>query len=238
MRAVRAARPSPHQHEFEAAPGLPEALPAGERILWQGSPDAGRMALRVFHLRKVAVYFAVLIGLQAWHLAESLPDPVQRLRALVPAFALALLGLGLLGLWSWMCARTTLYTLTDRRVVLRIGIVLTLTFNLPLRELAGASLRADPQGCGDLPLSLVPQARIAWVHLWPHARPWTYARAEPTLRCIPDAARVAGLLTQAWQAAQAGTPLAAPQPPAPRSAGPRTSASRPDPAPRMAGQAT
>ena len=24
-----------HEHEFEAAPGLPEKLPAGEHILWQ-----------------------------------------------------------------------------------------------------------------------------------------------------------------------------------------------------------
>ena len=29
-------------------------------------------------------------------------------------------------------ARTTLYTLTDRRVVMRIGIVLTVAYNLPL----------------------------------------------------------------------------------------------------------
>ena len=26
------------EHEFEAEPGLPEALPRGERLLWRGSP--------------------------------------------------------------------------------------------------------------------------------------------------------------------------------------------------------
>ncbi|MEY3475503.1 MAG: hypothetical protein RL087_1961, partial [Pseudomonadota bacterium] len=28
-----------HEHEFEAAPGLPAPLPVGERILWQGAPQ-------------------------------------------------------------------------------------------------------------------------------------------------------------------------------------------------------
>ena len=28
-----------HEHEFEAQPGLPEKLPRGEVILWQGAPN-------------------------------------------------------------------------------------------------------------------------------------------------------------------------------------------------------
>jgi hypothetical protein len=39
-------------------------------------------------------------------------------------------------------ARTTLYTLTDRRIVMRIGVVLTLTLNLPLRQIAGRFVQA------------------------------------------------------------------------------------------------
>lgn len=206
MKAVRAPAMTPHQHEFEAAPGLPETLPSDERILWQGAPDAGQLARRVFHLPKVAAYFAVLIGLQAMHLAEQIGPTGELLLALVPALALATLGLGLLGLWCWMTARTTLYTLTNRRVVMRIGIVLTLTLNLPLRVLAGASVRELPKGYGDLPLALPDNARIAWLHLWPHARPWAYARAQPTLRCIPQVAAVAAQLTEAWRAAALADP--------------------------------
>ena len=51
-----------HEHEFEPQHGLPERLPANEHILWQGSPDVGAMARRVFHLRKVAFYFALLLA--------------------------------------------------------------------------------------------------------------------------------------------------------------------------------
>jgi len=44
-----------HEHEWEAAPGLPSTLPAGERIVWQGSPDWKQLAVHAFHVRKIAV---------------------------------------------------------------------------------------------------------------------------------------------------------------------------------------
>jgi len=28
-----------HEYDFEASPGLPEPLPAREKILWQGAPQ-------------------------------------------------------------------------------------------------------------------------------------------------------------------------------------------------------
>ena len=44
-----------HEHEFEAAPGLPEALPVNERILWQGAPTASLLAVQALHLRKLVM---------------------------------------------------------------------------------------------------------------------------------------------------------------------------------------
>jgi hypothetical protein len=67
---------------------------------------------------------------------------------------------------------------------------------------------------------LLPPDRIALLHLWPHARPWRVSRPEPMLRCVPDAAAVARLLTQAWSEA---TGLAA----EPRAAAPRPEAAAP-----------
>ena len=45
--------------------GLPEPLPAGERILWQGAPDWRALAVDVFHVRAVWIYGALLIALPA-----------------------------------------------------------------------------------------------------------------------------------------------------------------------------
>lgn len=195
-----------HEHEFEPQYGLPERLPANERILWQGAPDLKSLALRTFHIRKLAWYFGLLL---TWRIGTQLSagaaagQVLDSLRLLAP---LALLGLAAVGVLAWLTARTTAYTLTDKRVVMRIGIVLTVTFNLPLRTLAGAALRQDGDGCGDITLTLSGEDRIAWLHLWPHVRPWRLARPEPMLRAIPDAAVVAARLTQAWSAVTGGAP--------------------------------
>ena len=53
--------PSSPEHEFEPELGLPEKLPAGERILWQGSPDVKAMLLRVFHLKGLLIYFGLIL---------------------------------------------------------------------------------------------------------------------------------------------------------------------------------
>jgi Bacterial PH domain len=186
------------EHEFEAQYGLPERLPAGEHILWQGAPRWGLMARQVFHADKAALYFALML---AWRFASSwsdgatLAEALASLTWLVPLFGLAVAALLLLG---WLSARSTAYTLTNRRVVMRIGIVLTVTYNLPLRCIESADLRPGAQGRGDIALALEPATRIAWLHLWPHVRPWRVARTQPMLRALDDAAAVAALLRQAW----------------------------------------
>lgn len=207
----------PHEHEFEPQRGLPEVLPTGERQLWQGSPDWRALAVHAFHLRKLVVYFAALITLRlVLQLADG--DSVRSvlISSLLP-LCVAALGIGLVALLAWLTARTAVYTITDRRVVMRVGIVLTMTYNLPFKRIAAASLREYANDRGDLPLALAGNDRIALLHLWPHARPWRLARPEPMLRCIPNAKATARLLSEAWsaatglQAAPAASPARAPQ---------------------------
>lgn len=195
--AASAAMPV-QEHEFEAERGLPQPLPAGERVLWQGSPDWRALARRAFHLRKIAAYFALLAAVRVAVLAG---DGAGVGAMAVSALWMLLLGglaIGLLALVAWLSARTAVYTVTDRRVVMRVGIVLTLTFNLPYRRIAAAGLRLERDGTGDLPLTLRSGDRIAYLHLWPHARPWRMAQPEPMLRSVPDAQQVARLLADAW----------------------------------------
>ncbi len=145
-----------------------------------------------------------------------------------------LLALAVVSLMAWLSSRTTVYTITDRRVVMRVGVVLSLTFNLPFGRIAAAGLRRYPDGSGNIPLTLSAQDKIAFMHLWPHVRPWRLARPEPMLCCVPEAAQVAEILAQAWAGATGAPaqpavttalpsvqPAPAPQVPAPR---PRPSA--------------
>jgi hypothetical protein len=206
-----------HEHELEAAPGLPEPLPPGERLLWQGSPDWRVLARRAFHLRKLAAYFGALLVLRVVFLLHDGAALTDALRSTLGPLALASLGLALVALMAWLSARSTVYTLTDKRVVMRIGIVLTLTFNIPFKRIAAAGLHLDAGGTGDLPLTLLGPDRIAFLHLWPHARPWRLGKPEPMLRSVPQAALVARVLTEAWSQA---TGVAAPAAAAPTSAAP------------------
>ncbi|KNZ32869.1 MAG: phosphopantetheine adenylyltransferase [Methylibium sp. NZG] len=190
-----------HEHEFEPQLGLPEALPADERILWQGSPDWRVLARTAFHVRKLVVYFGVILALRVVFLLAEGGTSAEAVKAVVMLLPLALLAIGIAASLAWLASRTTVYTLTDRRVVMRIGIVLNLTFNLPLKRLATAGLHLHAGGTGDIPLALAGTDTIAYLHLWPHARPWRVAKPEPMLRAVPNAAEVSAQLADAWAAA-------------------------------------
>ena len=83
---------------------------------------------------------------------------------------------------------------------MRVGIVLTVTFNLPFKTLRSADLKLYKDGTGDIPMQIATGDKIAFFHLWPHVRPWRLAKPEPMMRCIPEAKQVAVLLTEAWMA--------------------------------------
>jgi hypothetical protein len=188
------------EHEFEAALGLPEPLPAGEKILWQGAPSWTAMAKHVFHLQWLTVYFAVIVVLQIASVSSSEGGLAEGWSSVALAVFLALVGLLLVGLLAYWSATTTVYTLTNRRIVMRVGIVLTVTFNLPYKTLRSADLKLYKDGTGDIPMQIATGDKIAFFHLWPHVRPWRLAKPEPMMRCIPEAKQVAVLLTEAWMA--------------------------------------
>jgi Bacterial PH domain len=189
--------PGTHEYDDEPQVGLPELLPKGERLLWQGSPDWKSMAINVFHVRKVAIYLIVMMLIRAVAVAgEStlLKGVVAGLWCL-PVIAIAI---ALITLLAYLSARDTMYSITDKRVILRIGIALTLTYNIPLKLVQAAGIYVRKDGSGDIPLSLAKGNKIAYLFLWPHAKPWKLANPEPMLRCIPNANEVAATLSQAW----------------------------------------
>lgn len=195
--------PGQHEHEFEPEHGLPEALPAGEKVLWQGAPDWRTLAVRRFHVRKLVIYFSALLLAR---IGSQVSDGLALGSALKDSALLMLMSvicIGLVSLIAWFTARTTVYTLTDRRMVMRIGIVLTITLNLPFKRVAAADLKLLSGGTGDLSLKLLKPDHIAYLHLWPHARAWRLKHPEPTLLCVPQASAVAQQLTAAWQQVQA-----------------------------------
>jgi hypothetical protein len=76
--------------------------------------------------------------------------------------------------------------------------VLTVSFNLPFKQIASADVRVLKDGFGDITLALQGSDSIAWVHLWPSVRPWRISKPEPTLRAVPDVQAVSDKLRLAW----------------------------------------
>jgi hypothetical protein len=192
------------EYDVEPVRGLPGDLPQGERILWQGSPDAWRIAVHAYHIRKVAIYFALLAG---WGAVGALRGTNGWTGTLM-TLAIGVIGLSVIGLIAWGASRTTVYTLTNKRIVLRFGIALPKCVNLPLGTIAAADLAMQGKGIGDIALRLTEQQRLGWMQLWPHARPWALTEVQPMLRSISEAENVAGLLARTVAAAQ-GMPVAA-----------------------------
>ncbi|MEQ8858842.1 MAG: photosynthetic complex putative assembly protein PuhB [Pseudomonadales bacterium] len=180
--------------EREPEPGLPERLPPGETVLWRGAPDWRSLARRAFHVRKVGAYFALLA---LWFVLEALHDgaPLGEIgMTLVRLTSVAAVAIGLLALMAWLSARESVYTLTNQRVVVRFGVALRLTLNVPFKIIEGAELRRYANGTGDIALSLGGSDRVSYAVLWPHARPWRLRHPQIMLRCVADAEQVADRL--------------------------------------------
>lgn len=187
--------------DFEPIPGLPALPPQGERILWQGQPDWWALAIRAFHIRKVGVYFAVLV---AWRGIAAHAEGLTLAMASRHMLWIALLGatcMAVLALLAYAYARSTIYTVTTRRIVIRSGVALPVTINLPFSQIDAAAVKVRSDGIGDIPVRLTKGNRIAALALWPNWRPWRFTRPEPMLRCIRNASSVASLLASALSGA-------------------------------------
>jgi hypothetical protein len=199
------------EHDFEPIRGLPGDLPPGEEILWQGAPHWLTLAMQAFHIRIAGAYFAAIL---LWRVSSGLSageSPPHAIGAALTVAPIALIGLGTLAFFGWLNSRTTVYTITNRRVVMRFGAALTKAINIPFTIIEGAALKTYDGGAGDIALTLKAPNKIAFLQLWPHARPWRLAAPQPTLRALPEARAAADILTAAMKS-QVTIQVAHPEP--------------------------
>jgi len=139
-------------------------------------------------------YFVVLL---VWSIGVDLYAGVPLTDALLTASKLipvALLAIGVLAVYAWLAHRTTVYTVTSRRVVMRYGVALPITVNLPFAVIEAANFKVHSDGTGDIPLKLTHHDRVSYFLLWPNVRTWRTAKPQPMLRCVPNAEAVAAIL--------------------------------------------
>lgn len=199
------------EHEIEPIPGLPEKLPEGEGILWQGSPRWWSLAQRALHLRALSLYFTLMV---TWTVATAIGSGGslgEMALASATSLGLALGCLLVLAVIGRALAKASLYTITNRRVVMRVGVALPMTINLPFSAIESALVKRHTDGTEDIVLTLAPSHKIAWLALWPHARPWRMARPEPMLRALPVTSGAAQVLSRALAAIASLPVLALPE---------------------------
>ena len=188
------------EHEIEPVPGLPGRLPDGEYIVWQGQPTFKTVMIRLLRARWIAVYFAIAA---LWSVAVGLnnSESAWALFGRVTFIAVgALILFGLMALYARAVAKTSLYTLTNKRVVMRVGIAISASFNLPFKQIAGADFRVGKDGSGDVALTLKSGHGLSGSVFFPHQRGGLWRKLSPQLICLPDAKIVAEKLAQQLRA--------------------------------------
>lgn len=186
------------EDDFAVEPieGLPELLPKGEVILWQGRPNWLRLTIESLNLWWVIGYFGLLAAWRFLSAIDYMPFGTSISASIPFLFVAAFVGLLLCGV-GYIQAKATLYTITNRRVVMRIGAALTLTLNLPFTKIDNAAVAKKRGGFGNIAFETSGDTKFSFFVLWPHARSWYFGKPQPTLKCIPDIEKVSSILGQA-----------------------------------------
>jgi hypothetical protein len=180
----------------DGALNLSENLPNGEQLIWQGHPERRALATRAMYLKYIAFYLVVLIAARTGYLIID-GEPVATWsgmlvwQVLASAFVMLLI-VGLATVYS----RTTRYSLTNERLIIKTGAAITIHINLPLQQITAADLREYSDGTGDITLQVSRAEKLYWLLLWPNVRSWWIRPLRPVLRGLRDAQTVAHLLVK------------------------------------------
>ncbi len=183
----------------EPVEGLPELPPEGERILWQGRPAWWQLTWESLSVPWIAGYF-VFLALWRFGAVFDLMPFGQAVGASVPFLILGALVIAGLMIVGFVQARSTMYTVTNKRIAMRIGAALTVTLNLPYTQVKNASLSLRKNGTGTIAIEPSSEMPLGYAMCWPHVRPWYIRNTQPALRCIPEAEKVARMIADSAEA--------------------------------------
>ena len=179
------------EYEDEPVEGLPDYLPEGETMVWQGRPTVAAMARRVFFIPHLALYFGLLI---AGHTVYRLMEGVSAVQVLGTFVWQAGLAATVLVLLAWLArsyAASVMYTLTSERLVIRSGVALPMMVNIPIEQITAADMRVYRDGTGDIVLTPIADRKLHWVLLWPNVSAWYSRPIRPLLRGLAEPRRAA-----------------------------------------------
>ncbi|MEL7489171.1 MAG: photosynthetic complex putative assembly protein PuhB [Pseudomonadota bacterium] len=203
----------------EPIKGLPEKLPDDETIVWQGAPRPISFAIHVFHVRFIAGYFVLLTAWRLIEIQSRSGGAGEMINVATSSLLSAIIGGALLFGIAWAMARSTIYTLTDKRVVLRFGFAIRKYVNIPFSIIEAVALKKHGTKAGSLAMTVNDTARIGYLRVWPHTRPFKFGAPQPMLRAIKEPHAVAALLCKAMKTHSPATVRLTNETPSPEQAG-------------------
>ena len=174
--------------------------------MWQGAPSPWHLTAQALKARWIIGWCALLA---VWRGGAALADGTMADagRAVATYAVIGAASIAILYACGYVMAKSTVYTLTNRRVVMRIGAALTVTLQMPFSRIGSADYAPGRGGTGTISFAPIGDGKLGTLALWPHCRPWA-KKAQPAFRAIPDAARVAELVGELATGGRA-MPLAA-----------------------------
>ncbi len=169
-------------------------------MLWQGRPAAWSVTRHALHMHLIAAYFALLAGWRfvwLWQAGAPFPEIIMSSATILAVGVACLLLIALMGR---LISRTSLYTITTKRFVMRYGIALPVTVQVPFTVITSADVRTYSDGSADIAFAVSGENPLNHYHLWPHVRAWRLAKAQPMMRCLGDAETAVRVLRLALQA--------------------------------------
>jgi hypothetical protein len=164
--------------------------------LWEGAPNARALARHLFFIRPLSAYLGAMM---LWWVAVNRTQFNTETFWATLGIQFLLVG-GVIG-GAWMLSRSiangTVYAITDRRIVMRFGVIFPLTINVPLHYVEGASAREFSDRTGQIAVQLTKKESIAWIVLFPHVRPFEFSQPQPLLRGLTDSVKVGEVLRAA-----------------------------------------
>ncbi|MCR9270321.1 MAG: photosynthetic complex putative assembly protein PuhB [Hyphomonadaceae bacterium] len=189
-------------HDEEDGPaepvrGMPDKLPEGESILWQGRPSATALAFGAFRLRWVLGYFVVMTVFRLANLSATGAESGALTNVVSSSLMFAMVAVALILGLSYAMSRAAIFTITNHRVVLRYGAAIRKYVNVPFSKMASAQLKRKSPRIGDISFQLSGPGQPPYLHLWPFARPFKFSKPQPMMRGIKDPQEVAEILARA-----------------------------------------
>ena len=109
-------------------------------MLWFGKPEPKSLWRRAYRADWVIIWFAAVM---AWNFYSAQTDggAYAGLFAALVSLGLGAGTLAILGLLAWLGARSSLYVVTERRLVIKTGIAVPIFINLPFSRITAANVR-------------------------------------------------------------------------------------------------